>query len=195
MPIYTSAASYVTTAATITSWPINYFMTNTAAGISATILPDFILTHQNYSQLYTGPMPQPVHSVPRAHERAEPPLRYAQARPEADLERARIRQEAEQRERLAALAADELLKSILGDEAFANYKAKGFLEIDSPSYAGRTYQIRPGHMMTVMENKKVAHHLCIHPREAIPASDGVAAQLLLALYDEERLLRLANRHP
>lgn len=110
----------------------------------------------------------------------------------AEVER-RCQQERRERE-LANHQAEALLKHILGDEEYTDYKKVGYIEVDSHRHPGAHYRISSnGGVVTINKDGKQVDYLCIHTKMGVPAPDQIIAKVLTAHFDEERFLKTANR--
>lgn len=106
-------------------------------------------------------------------------------------------------ERLIAEAkGDLLLKDVLGEAAFSNFKSSGFVDVPSIKDSNVGYRIRgAGRMIGLLrkengvwveENKA----LCVHPANAhsfVPG-DQISSQVLICKFDEGLLWSKANLH-
>lgn len=118
--------------------------------------------------------------------------------------RQRRAEERLERERQAAMRAEEreaaegraqaLLHSILTAAQKREWLEHKRLTVTAPS--GRVYRLLPGWSgnVCIMDGDVRRATLCVHPRERVPDSDCIAAQVLTILHDEERLLQLAILH-
>jgi hypothetical protein len=93
----------------------------------------------------------------------------------------------------ASQRADALLRQILGVEEFQLLMERGYLDVPSPSVAGRIYRIpsRPGRV-GIIEGGVAVAKLCVVTSQFLPPSDIVLTHKLLIEGDEARYLRLAN---
>ena len=93
----------------------------------------------------------------------------------------------------ASQRADALLSQILGTEEFQLLMERGYLDVPSPSVAGRIYRIpfRPGRV-GIIEGGVAVAKLCVVTSQNLPSSDIVLTHKLLIEGDEARYLRTAN---
>ncbi|HEX5502775.1 MAG TPA: hypothetical protein VFW96_09135 [Thermomicrobiales bacterium] len=87
----------------------------------------------------------------------------------------------------------ELLRAVLTAAEHAQLAERGYLEVPSPSVAGRVYRI-PRHRGTVqrLDAGQAPVRLCVVPDRWLPDADIVLMHKLLIEADEERYLALAN---
>jgi hypothetical protein len=99
---------------------------------------------------------------------------------------ARQREEAEQR-------ANELLKSVIGEEAYKTLLDEWYLHVGSPNCEWRKYAI-PLHKdrRILFWDEKGHYELCIAPASDVPAADRVLTHYFMIQGDEEAHLRIAN---
>ena len=92
--------------------------------------------------------------------------------------------------------ADALLRQVLDSEAYQRLVRCGYLDVSSPTIAGRSYRIPygPGRV-EVREQGCLIARLCVVPAVALPAADVVLTHKLLIEGDEARYLRVANHFP
>jgi hypothetical protein len=105
---------------------------------------------------------------------------------ERRAEIARQREEAEQR-------ANELLKSVIGEEAYKTLLDEWYLHVGSPNCEWRKYAI-PLHKdrRILFWDEKGHYELCIAPASDVPAADRVLTHYFMIQGDEEAHLRIAN---
>lgn len=120
----------------------------------------------------------------------------ARAAREARAAEADERRRVQEQERAAADAkARELLLSILLPWQKEQFEKHGWFLVKSKKHV---YRIRRGWSANIDRldaDGKVTDQLCIHPRQAIPLADLMAAQKLMLETDaEEQLLATAYRH-
>lgn len=90
--------------------------------------------------------------------------------------------------------ARQTLRMIVGDKEYRRFLKRGFV-LAKNNTSGRVYQIFPNHeFIRVYENSKLICQLCIYLKGDFTLSDTVITKYLLALNDEDRLWRSANRH-
>ena len=89
--------------------------------------------------------------------------------------------------------ARETLRSILGDERFRRFVCNGFVSVQAKS--GRTYQIYPGHGMTIVYDRgKPIEKLCVVLRGDFAPTDSLITRYLMILNDEQQFRTFANIH-
>ncbi len=90
--------------------------------------------------------------------------------------------------------AEELLRSLVGDEEYRQLNRRGYLEVPSPSRPRRSYRV-PRHQgqVKVFEDGVPVMALCVQSVEPIPDGDAVLMHKLMIEGNEEEYLRLANR--
>lgn len=114
---------------------------------------------------------------------------------EAEANRIRDEVMARQHAKEAADArATELLMSLLTPDQQDQYLERGAIEVVTAS--GRHMLLRKGWAGNVAElcptTRRPLRRFCIHPRDALPDADNVAAQLLLLQADEALFFATAN---
>lgn len=98
--------------------------------------------------------------------------------------------------RAAELRARALLRQVLGPEEHERLVRQGYLEIPSPSIAGRVYRVPYFQgMVEVVEGGVSTMRLCVVPLRWVPDPDVVLIHKLMIEGDEARYLRVANRFP
>jgi len=122
---------------------------------------------------------------------------------EAEAERRRIEREEQMQRRVKAVEARRvaesrgmnLLSEILAKHEFDRFRTVGFVDVPSKT-AGRVYRIRPKRRIAIVDGgrERKDKSLCIHPAGLFVEGDVVASQVLLARFDEKRLLETANVH-
>ena len=101
-----------------------------------------------------------------------------------------------QERRAADQRARPLLRQLLGPEEYDWLVRRGYLEIPSPSIAGRIYRIPYFQgMVEVLEGGVSIMRLCVVPLRWVPDPDVVLIHKLMIEGDEARYLRVANRFP
>jgi hypothetical protein len=108
------------------------------------------------------------------------------------------------RERRAELRARELLRSVVGAEAYAMYRALGFLRVAGKEGQGYAYLIYPHRPVIAFEERsgELLSEYCVgFPDRSDPAagtrlpdSDDVLAKWMALQGDERRLLEDSNMH-
>jgi hypothetical protein len=99
----------------------------------------------------------------------------------------RVRVEAERR-------AEHLLRDVLGEADFRQFRRRGYLEIRSRTFPNRVYLVpeRPG-PVTVLEHGRPTMRLCVQCIERVPDHDTVVMHKLMIEANEPEYLRIANR--
>ena len=98
-------------------------------------------------------------------------------------------------ERLAAQArAEELLRGVVGSEAFGDLMQRGYLEVPSPSIPNRVYRIPCARgQVEVFEDGQLVMKLCVVPTKPLPDGDVVLMHKLMIEANEDYYLKVANR--
>jgi hypothetical protein len=98
-------------------------------------------------------------------------------------------------ERLAAQArAEELLRHVIGLDAYQDLLRKGYLEVASPSISNRIYRIPSVRgQVEVFEDGQLVMKLCVVPTKALPDGDVVLMHKLMIEANEDHYLKVANR--
>lgn len=92
------------------------------------------------------------------------------------------------------LAAEKLLRHILGEEEYKDFIDKGEIEVKSKMHTNRIYIIRELGMIDVIENNILIEKLCINVMESnFPRQDQLVAKKLGLEGVEEYILKVANR--
>lgn len=98
--------------------------------------------------------------------------------------------------RVAEQRAKVLLRQLLGAEEYESLIRRGWLEVPSPSIAGRIYRVPYFQgMVEVIEGGISTMRLCVVPLRWVPDPDVVIIHKLMIEGDEARYLRVANRFP
>lgn len=88
----------------------------------------------------------------------------------------------------------ELLRQILTPQEYYALNERGFLEVGSPSVAGRVYRIpRRRGLVERIDEGGAAVRLCVVPDRWLPDADIVLMHKFLIEADEARYLEVANR--
>jgi hypothetical protein len=131
-------------------------------------------------------------------QETEDQQREREERQRAEAERF-AREDAERRAvREAANArALELLRSMVSEQQWADYQAKGWFEVRGSR--GRRWRIRKsgqsGNVDLMPEAGDVREaSFCAHPGDWLPNADAHLAQMLALVTDEEEFVRVANVH-
>jgi len=88
--------------------------------------------------------------------------------------------------------AEQLLSESLTPQQYATYRARGFIEIPSPNFAGRIYRVDGWRPVAVYEKRQFVGAVCIRPREHIPVPDVLLARKLMIEGAEAEFLRSGN---
>jgi hypothetical protein len=88
--------------------------------------------------------------------------------------------------------AEDLLEDSLVPAQFAEYRARGFIEVPSRLHTGRMYRIDAWRPVAVYERGQFIGAVCIRPREHIPGPDVVLARKLMIEGAEAEFLRAGN---
>jgi hypothetical protein len=98
-------------------------------------------------------------------------------------------------ERLAAQArAEELLRGVIGPEAFAEFCRRGYLEVQSPTLGNRVYRVpHVRGQVEVFEDGQLVMKLCVVPTRPLPDGDVVLMHKLMIEGNEDHYLKVANR--
>ncbi len=89
-----------------------------------------------------------------------------------------------------------LLRQLLTPPEYCTLHERGFLEVTSPTVAGRVYRIpRRRGLVAQIEEGRVATRLCVVPDRWLPDADIVLLHKLLIEADEAHYLRVANVVP
>ena len=98
--------------------------------------------------------------------------------------------------RLAEQRAKAMLRQLLGVDEYESLVKRGYLDVRSPSIAGRVYRIPYVQgMVEVIEAGVSTMRLCVVPLRWVPDPDVVLIHKLMIEGDEARYLRVANRFP
>jgi hypothetical protein len=97
---------------------------------------------------------------------------------------------------IAEAKGEQLVADIIGEEAFKQYKSRGYIDIPSLKEAGKSYRIRAEKRIGIVKDgKELALSLCIHPQEwGFVRGDLLSTHILLCKFDEEFLNKKANLH-
>lgn len=92
--------------------------------------------------------------------------------------------------------ATHLLRDVLTPEQCRQLLWHGYLEIPSPSSAGRVYRVprARGEFVQVIENGKAIMRICVQPVERLPDADVVVLHKLMIEANEEHYLQNANKY-
>jgi len=92
--------------------------------------------------------------------------------------------------------AANLLHDMLTPEQCHQLLWYGYLEVPSPSAAGRVYRVprARGGFIQVIENGKAVMRLCVQPVEHLPDADVVVLHKLMIEANEEHYLQKANKY-
>lgn len=141
---------------------------------------------------------EPLNETPIERRRRLARVWYQRKRQAEHRRREEERQDELKRQREQAnKRAEELLAEYIGIEAFGRLHEVGYIEVDSQRYQGRKYRIPQHHCNDIEvldEEGKIIDTLCLQLGIECPGSDVILARWILANYDEERLLSVANHH-
>jgi hypothetical protein len=91
------------------------------------------------------------------------------------------------------MRARETLRLVIGAEAYEKFLKHGFVMARNSS-SGRSYQLYPGYTQTyVYENGQIIDRLCVQLSGQFPPTDALIVRYLMALNNEARLWKLANK--
>lgn len=89
------------------------------------------------------------------------------------------------------MRARETLHRLLGDDKFRRFLRNGFVSVCGKS--GKTYQIYPGHGMTIVYDRGVPiEKLCVVLRGDFTPTDSLITRYVMILHDELHFRGLAN---
>ena len=112
-----------------------------------------------------------------------------------ETEEERIAREERAVKRVAASSsAEELLLMCLAENQKKAYKERKFFEV---TVKGKVYRIHHGRSMNIDllgKDGAPAVRYCAHPGEYVPDADTMLAQFLMLTTDEEKFLKIANKH-
>jgi hypothetical protein len=98
-----------------------------------------------------------------------------------------------QSDRDARQRSEQVLRTHLSTAELAGLNRQGYLEVASPSRAGRAYLVSPSaSRVVVVQNGVPVSRLCIHPVVRLPGREEVLAHKLMLQTDEADYLRRAN---
>lgn len=98
------------------------------------------------------------------------------------------------RSRAAAKRAEALVRRVLSTEECAQLRRDGFLEVPSPSVAGRRYRIpRRGSPVAVLEPGSRVLYLCLQPETRVAPEELLLVHKLLLEGAEDEYWQRANR--
>ncbi len=92
--------------------------------------------------------------------------------------------------------ATNLLRDVLTPEQCRQLLWHGYLEVPSPSAAGRVYRVprARGGFVQVIEDGKAVMRLCVQPVERLPDADVIVLHKLMIEANEEHYLQRANKY-
>lgn len=92
--------------------------------------------------------------------------------------------------------AANLLRDVLTPEQCRQLLWYGYLEVQSPSAAGRIYRVprARGSFVQVIEDGKAVMRLCVQPIERLPDADVIVLHKLMIEANEEHYLQRANKY-
>lgn len=89
--------------------------------------------------------------------------------------------------------ARETLRRVIGEEKWADFNRKGFIQVRAKS--GKFYQIFPGHGITKVFHKgALVERLCVVMRGDFAATDSLIMRYLMVLNNEEDFRKRAVKH-
>lgn len=96
--------------------------------------------------------------------------------------------------REAESRAEAFLQENVSHREYQQLLQRGFLEVPSSLYPGRTYRIprRPGRIKVYESGRKVGE-LCIYARDPVPYPDLILTHKWMIEANERRFLSIANR--
>ena len=118
-----------------------------------------------------------------------------QAAAQAEAERVRINKEEEERKAVAAKRAMELLRENLSKKQRDALDKNGWFLVEGGK-SKKTYRIqgdRCAGNITELEGEQAVARYCVHASYEIPLGDQLLAQAISLRYDEEYLLKIANK--
>ncbi|MGH2508111.1 MAG: hypothetical protein ACRDHZ_12005 [Ktedonobacteraceae bacterium] len=92
--------------------------------------------------------------------------------------------------------AIHLLHDMLTPEQCRQLRWYGYLDVPSPSTAGRIYRVprTKGGFVQVIEHGKAVMRLCVQPAERLPDADVIVLHKLMIEANEEYYLQKANKY-
>jgi len=92
--------------------------------------------------------------------------------------------------------AAHLLRDVLTPEQSRQLLWHGYLEVPSPSSAGRIYRVprARGEFVQVIEHGKATMRICVQPVERLPDADVIVLHKLMIEANEEHYLQNANKY-
>lgn len=92
--------------------------------------------------------------------------------------------------------AANLLRDVLTPEQCHQLLWHGYLEVQSPSAAGRVYRVPrvQGGFVQVIEDGRAVMRLCVQPIERLPEADVIVLHKLMIEANEEHYLQNANKY-
>ena len=101
-------------------------------------------------------------------------------------------QEVREADRRATL----LLKEVLGEAAYEEFARKGYIEVPSRDFPGRTYLVKQWpEKVEVVEHGRTVAVLCAEPVSYVPPADLIVIHKLLIEDNEREFLKIANKIP
>lgn len=88
--------------------------------------------------------------------------------------------------------ADSLLRDSLRPDQYAAYAGRGYIDVRSRKFAGRTYRIDGWRPVGVYQHGQFIGAICIRPRVGMPGPDIVLARKLMIEGAEGEFLRAGN---
>jgi hypothetical protein len=134
-----------------------------------------------------------VHEAPR--QTPEQQAAAAEAAAQAEAERVRVNKEEQERKAVAAKRAMELLRENLSKKQREALDKNGWFLVEGGK-SKKTYRIqgdRCAGNITELEGEQAVARYCVHASYEIPLGDQLLAQAISLRYDEEYLLKIANK--
>lgn len=88
--------------------------------------------------------------------------------------------------------ADELLRDSTTSEQYECYRSRGYVDVPSHMFGGRTYRVDGWRPVSVYEHGQFVGAVCIRPSEHMPGPDVVLARKLMIEGAEAGFLRCGN---
>ncbi len=184
-PTWGSWTATATTSSTTSTTNVWYYWTDsgTAASSSTVTTSSVWVTWVDANDQYQVTFPPPETAEQKA-AREEREAEYAR--------QAKIRQE---KEKVKAEKARQLLKEVLSEQQNDDLDKKGFFDLVSIK-SGQRYRINRGRSRNIQKlddktGRPIAT-LCFHPQKSVHDYDTMAIQKLMLEHDEEQVQRVAN---
>ena len=88
--------------------------------------------------------------------------------------------------------AESLLRDSLRPDQYAVYRDRGYVDVPSKKFRGRSYRIDGWRPVGVYEHGQFVGAVCIRPRTSMPGPDIVLARKLMIEGAEDDFLRAGN---